>query len=210
MKRLIVVGAGGIGREIFRYAQDVASVNQEWQVGGFLDDNPKALDALEYDVPVIGGIKDYVPQADDLFVMGIGSPPRRKLEFAECLMKRGAEFVTLIHPNAIIGNHVRLGRGCVICPFALVTCDATLGDFVTLNAHATVGHDAVLGDGCTLSIYASVSGYGKLGKGVCLGNHGTVLPSMEVGDFAKVGSGSVVLRTVKPGTTVMGVPAKRI
>lgn len=209
MKRLIVIGAGGFGREVLGWAQDVQALSKEWEIGGFLDDNPKALDGLKYDVPIIGGIKDYMPQNDDYFVLGIGSP-RGKLAIAERLMQRGAQFISLIHPTAVIGNNIIIGRGCVICPFVTITCDVKLGDFVSLNIHSVIGHDAVLGDGCTLSVHAVVTGHAYLGKGVYVANHGSILPQAKIGDFARVGAGSVVLKSVKPETTVMGVPAKRI
>jgi acetyltransferase-like isoleucine patch superfamily enzyme len=68
----------------------------------------------------------------------------------------------------------------------------------------------MLGDGSTLSAFAHVSGAVKLGKGAYVGIHGCILPGVEVGDFAVVAAGSVVVKNVKPGTTVMGVPAKKI
>jgi len=45
---------------------------------------------------------------------------------------------------------------------------------------------------------------------VFMGSHASVLPGAVVGDYARVGAGSVVLRKVRPYTTVMGVPAQEI
>lgn len=210
MRRLIIVGAGGFGREVLVWAQDCQAQSKKWEIGGFLDDNHNALKVLNYDLPVIGSIKDYQPKEGDCFVMGIGNPTRRKLAIAESLMKRGAEFINLIHPTAGIGNNVTLGKGCVLCPNARITCDAKIGNFVTLNCQAGIGHDAIIGDGCTLSSYSVISGGGQLGKGVYLGVHSGILPKAKVGDFATIGAGSVVFKNVKPGTTVLGVPAKKI
>ena len=55
-----------------------------------------------------------------------------------------------------------------------------------------------------------LAGNVRLGQGVSIGIHACVLPGVEIGDYAVVGAGSVVVKSVKPNTTVMGVPAKKI
>lgn len=209
MKRLIIVGAGGFAREVFWTALDSSSSQSDWSLYGFLSDYPDDLDAYDYPISIIGAIRDYVPTDEDLFVMAIAEPVD-KLRIAKELEGRGANFITLIHPTAIVRKNSKVGRGCVICPGAMVSCDVSLGNFVTFNAVADVGHDAHIGDGCTLSSYTEVMGHAELGKGVFLGSHASILPKAKVGDFATVGAGSVVLKSVKPRTTVFGVPAKVI
>jgi len=209
MKRLIIVGAGGFGREVLRFAQDFQLQRKEWEIAGFLDDNPRALEGYQYGLPILGSITDYLPHPGDCFVMGIESP-QDKLAIAEKLRQRRAEFVSLIHPTVEIGNYVSVGVGCVLCPHAAISADVKLGDYVTLNAHATIGHDSILGDGCTISSFGFISGAVKLGKGVYVGVHGCILPRVQVGDFATVGAGSVVIKNIKSQTTVIGVPARKL
>jgi acetyltransferase-like isoleucine patch superfamily enzyme len=74
--------------------------------------------------------------------------------------------------------------------------------------HCSVGHDARIGSYCQLSSYSDVTGHVQLADEVFMGSHASILPSVSVGDRAVVGAGSVVISKVKPGTTVMGVPAK--
>jgi len=208
MNRVLLVGAGGFGREFRTWLEADGCLGAGCELVGFLDDAPQPL-SEGYDLPVMGSIRDYIPTAGDRLVMAIGAP-RVKLQIAELLLSRGATFMTLIHPTAIIGRGVTIGTGCILCPQSVVTCDATIGDFAFLNIGASVGHDAVVGPGCTLSPHADVTGHARLGRGVFLGTHAAVLPGVEVGDYATVGAGSIVLRRVRPGTTVMGVPAKRV
>jgi sugar O-acyltransferase (sialic acid O-acetyltransferase NeuD family) len=209
MKRLIIIGAGGFGREVLMTAKTVQAQRGEWEIGGFLDDNPAALAGYHYNLPIFASINDYLPQNNDCFIIAMESP-QNKLTISQQFQEKGAEFITLIHPSAEIGDNVKIGIGCVLLPHIGISCDVTLGNFVTMNAHAAVGHDAMLGDGSTLSAFAHVSGAVKLGKGAYVGIHGCILPGVEVGDFAVVAAGSVVVKNVKPGTTVMGVPAKKI
>lgn len=210
MKKLVIVGAGGFGREILAWIKDVPTLAQEYESICFLDDNPKALEPYNYQEPIIGSIQEYRPQEGDALVMGIAAPTRRKLEIAETLLQRGARFISLIHPTAVLGNNVKLGQGCVICQNVIITSDVTIGNFVSINVLVAIGHDVILGEGCTLYSFVNVNGFVKLGRGVEIGSHGTILPGAVVGDFATVGAGSVVLKHVKPGSTVLGVPAKII
>jgi len=210
MKRLIIVGAGGFGREVLSYCQDCQHQKKEWEIKGFIDDNKVALESYNYNLLIIDTIKDYSPQPDDVFVMAIGFPTINKLIVGEMLINKGAHFISIIHPLARVDKRASIGAGCVIAPWACISCEVNLGDFITINAYASVGHDSILHNGCTISSYGSIAGKAKLGKGVSVGIHGVILPGVEIGDFATVGSGSVAVKLVKPNTMVMGVPAKKI
>jgi sugar O-acyltransferase (sialic acid O-acetyltransferase NeuD family) len=204
------VGAGGFGREVLAWAQDIqADGNVDWTVGGFLDANPHALEKFGIDLPVVGDPQTYEPRADDRFICAVGDPAT-KLRLGRALQQRGATFTNLIHPMTLIGPRCRFGVGTILCPMAALTVDVTLGDFVTINMRANVGHDAVIGDGCTLNVFCDVTGGARLGTGVFMGSHASVTPRSVVEDWARIGAGSVVLRRVKANSSVFGVPAMRL
>jgi sugar O-acyltransferase (sialic acid O-acetyltransferase NeuD family) len=209
MNRLIIVGAGGFGREVLAWALDIPSNKRDWDVFGFLDDDPSALERFSVPYPVLGSTFGYHPKPDDRFVCAIGTP-NIKLRICDELENRGARFITLIHPSAIIGTRCEIGLGTVVCPGVILTSDVKIGKHVLLNLHVTVGHDATIEDGSILSPHVDITGFAKIGRGVILGAHAVVLPKAKVDNDAIVGAGSVVLKRVKSGTTVMGVPAKQI
>ncbi|MDZ5473304.1 acetyltransferase [Bacillus sp. 31A1R] len=209
-KRVIIVGAGGLARMIFSWLPAFLEGEEwDWEFAGFLDDNLKNFENGSYDKPILSTIKDYMPQELDVLIMGIANPTT-KLSISKELEQRGASFMTLIHPKAMIGRNVNIGRGCVVSPGAVLTCDIEMSHFVFVNLYTTIGHDAKIGEGCTLNAHSDVTGYTELGKGVFLGSHSVVTPGMKVRDFAKIGAGSVVVREVKSETTVFGIPAKRL
>lgn len=209
-QRLLIVGAGGFGREVLQWSRDAGLDTGDWSLAGFLDDNPGALaDAGPVDLPVIGGIRDYQPREDEWLICGLGAP-RTKWECVSALVARRARFKTVIHPSALLGQHVRVGQGCVLCPGAVLTTNVKVGEFVVLNCYSSVGHDGVVGDWSTASGYAALSGKSRVGVGVFLGSHAVILPGVKVGDWATVGAGSVAWRSVPPHTTVFGVPAHAI
>ena len=81
LKRLVIVGAGGFGREILSWVEDVP-VSEKFQVMGFLDDNPRALDGYNYPV-CYRNYHDYQPREDEFLVMGIRVPSIGKVK--DCL-----------------------------------------------------------------------------------------------------------------------------
>jgi sugar O-acyltransferase (sialic acid O-acetyltransferase NeuD family) len=208
----LIVGAGGFGREVYAWLSDwVASSAQphEYEIKGFLDDSPAALEHFTGLPPIISSVDDYQHQVGQLLVCAIGSPKIKKI-VTEKLRAKGACFFSLVHPSVTVGPRVTLGEGVVICPQVVLTTDIAIGDFVTINAASTVGHDASVGSYSTLSGHCDVTGGAQLAEGVFMGSHAVVVPKVSVGAYAVIGASSVAIRKVAPGVTVFGIPAKRI
>ncbi|MDR3689470.1 MAG: acetyltransferase [Fimbriimonas sp.] len=212
--RLIIIGAGGFGREVLAWAEHACKAGSiepegEWTIGGFLDNNLEALSGFETGYPILSSIAEYSPGPDDWFVIAMGRPDVR-LNLAQDLESRGFRFARLIHPTAIVGPRVKVGHGSILCPFSVVTADVTIGSHVILNVHSTVGHDSTVGSGCTVNGFAEVTGRCGIGMGVHMGTHASVIPGCKVGDFAVIGAGSTVIKNVPCRATVFGVPATRL
>jgi sugar O-acyltransferase (sialic acid O-acetyltransferase NeuD family) len=209
MNRVIVVGAGSLGREVLGWIPSCQGFGSDWSFAGFLNEGSDSLRERGYEEPILGTPEAYVPQPEDRLVIAVAEP-RDRLRLAGMLEGRGAHFATLIHNSVILSRHVVIGAGSILCPRVVVSCDANIGQHVIVNLQSTVGHDTVVGDGCTLSAHCDITGGVKLGRGVFLGSHANVLPGVEVGDFARLGAGSAILRNVPAETTVVGVPAKKL
>lgn len=205
MKRLWIVGAGGLGREIAAWVLNHPDAGRVWDFAGFLDDKPSLPPSMKGET--VKPIQGFQPTKNDVFVCAIATPSVKRA-VVEKLNAAGANFITIVHPTAITGPRVRLGVGVVISPFSVVTCDAQIGDYAFLNLHCAVGHDARIGAYSTLMSYAEVTGGAELGEGVMMGTHSSVLPGKKVGECAIVGAGSVATMSVEARTTVMGTPAK--
>jgi sugar O-acyltransferase (sialic acid O-acetyltransferase NeuD family) len=209
-RRLLLVGAGSMGRELSCWIRFDTPEWAGFEFGGFLDDDLHSLDDYPSYCPgIVSTIAGFKPDPGDALVMAI-TDPTTKLAVAQKLEDQGAQFLSFVHPSVIIADHVLVGRGVVICPKTVVSCNSVIGCFVSINLACTVGHDVRIGRGCTLSAHVDLTGFVTVDEGVFLGSHASVLPRAKIGAFAKVGAGSVVLRSVKGRATVIGVPAKQI
>lgn len=208
MKDLVIVGAGGFGRELLEIVKNINSVNPTWNVLGFIDDNTEALDDKRCEYNVIGKISDWKVEEGQYFAMAIAKPAVKE-KVAKSLLDRGAEFASIIHPKTRISESAKYGKGLVMYESSALGPDTELGDFVTLLSTG-IGHDAFIGDYSTISSHCGINGYVRLGKRVYVGSHACIVPSARIGDDATVGIGSVIVRNVKAGTTVFGNPAKKL
>lgn len=208
MKKLIIVGASGFGREVVKYIDDINAVTPTWEIVGFIDDNEMALDGYSCDYKVIGSIKGWQPKEDEWFLCGLAFPKVKRL-VVEALVAKGAKFAQIIHPTAMVHKHCKIGEGTVITPNSVISANACVGDYVSVLG-SNVAHDATVGNWSTLSGKCALNGHVEVGEMVYMGCGVLVAPSKRIGDNATVGIGSVVVSNVKAGTSVFGNPAKKI
>jgi sugar O-acyltransferase (sialic acid O-acetyltransferase NeuD family) len=141
------------------------------------------------------------------FVVAIGNNRAR----GRCLQEgidRGFDPVALIHPATVVSASAHIGDGTIVMPRVVVNADAVIGRNCILNTGVIVEHDCHIGDhvhlapGVVLGGGVTVEPYSLLGIGTI------VLPGARIGAGTIVGAGAVVLDSVPPGATAVGVPAK--
>ncbi len=201
---IVIVGAGGFGREVYGWAKDVFSKDR-YTFKGFLDKDPDSFKGHHLTLPVLGDEGTYAIQENDRFVLAIGEGNVKKSIVLE-LKQKGAQFLTLVHPTAIVAGTAKLGEGVVICPFAVVCDGVVLDDFVMMNLYASCGHDARVGKYSILCPYTAVNGDVVIGEQVYLGSHSTVARYKKVGQKAKVSANSTVMQDVPEHGFVYVVP----
>lgn len=208
MSRLLIVGAGGFGREMFdavnespryREAHDITEV-------AYLDDDATLVGLP---APIVGPVRGFAPQPDDIGLCALGDSAIRRDVVAD-LESAGLMFPAFVHHTARVGSRTRLADGVVICAGAVLTCDITIGRHSHVNIGCSLGHDVALGEFVTLSGNCHLAGGVDVSDGVFFGTSANVIPRIRIGEAARVGAGSVVIRRVSAGTTVFGNPAKKV
>lgn len=188
IKKLIIIGAGGMGRTIYSNALECVGYGEVYEVKGFIDDDLNALDDFENYPPVLGTIKDYQPKEDDVFTFSIGGASRRAC--LESIINRGGKFINLIHKSAKLLTNAKIGTGNFIGAYTIIGNDAHIGDFNRIDTHVTCVGGIVVKDDVNIHTSAVIS-------------HHVIVES-----GAHVGALSFVIRNVEAGTTVCGNPAR--
>jgi sugar O-acyltransferase (sialic acid O-acetyltransferase NeuD family) len=210
MKNLIIIAAGSFGREVAGYASQCLGYGTEWKLKGFIDSDLRRLDEHKTVVPIIGTIDDYVPEPNDVFFCAIGNTSLKE-KFIGTIKNKGGKFHTLIHRSVVISDvNVQIGEGCFIGPYCCISCDTLIEDYVTLNCYVELGHDVKLRKLVHVNTFAFFGGFSEAGEGAIIHPHAVITPGKLIGKNAVVGAGSIVIKNVKPGTTVFGSPAKSI
>lgn len=206
MKRLVIVGAGGFGREVCAVAHDAIGYGTDFTVKGFLDARPNALDGFAGYPPVLGSPESYEIEADDVFITALGDIGARRRCVA-LLEARGAVFISIVHRSAWFGPNVTIGEGTFVSNNVVLTADIKVGRHACIFQSTSIGHDSVLGDFSHVYAQCALGGCVKVGEGAAVYPGSRIVPRRTIGANAVVGIGSVVLLNVPGGTTVFGNPA---
>jgi len=145
LKNLIIIGAGGYGREAFTLAKNSIGFDQNFVIKGYLDSDVSALDKFQGYPPILDTVEEYKIEEDDVFICAIGNVAIRMKTVAEVKAKGGV-FTNLIHKSAYIGDNVKLGTGIFIAYDVVISNDTTIEDYVLINSRALIGHDCKVGE----------------------------------------------------------------
>jgi sugar O-acyltransferase (sialic acid O-acetyltransferase NeuD family) len=157
--------------------------------------------------PQVIGFDEFVPQADEVYLLGPTTPSRAAM-VQQLRQRHELKFHTMVHPSAYVSPFATLAEG------VFVNCNSAIGPGVQLAAHvfinrgATVGHDTRIDEFSRVQPGCNLGGLSRIGRGVTIGIGATVLERLVIGDGAVVGAGAVVLADVPPHVLVVGVPAK--
>ena len=197
-----------MGRTMYDLARESHGFGEDFEIKGFIDDNINALDDFGNYPPMLGTISGYEPKENDVFVCSIGSRSRRKC--IESLIKRGAEFISLIHQTARIGTNVKMGKGTLVGTYTTIAADAELGDFNFIQSLTIVGHDCKIGSWNRIDSQVMMVGATTLGDNNMIHTGAMINHNVHVGDDCTIGACSFVSMDVESGSTLFSAPARRL
>ena len=209
-RRLVVIGAGDHARVLL----DTLALTHPGQVELITDNKPELWGQQVAGVPIAGGDNCIATRdpANVILVNGVGSV--RQLDARRGVYTRfkdrGFDFLTVVHPSAVIARDVILEEGAQILAGAVIQPGVRVGRDSIVNTSASVDHDCVIGEHAHIAPGATLSGSVDVGHTAHIGTGATVIQAIHIGENALIGAGSVVVRDVQTNMTVMGVPARPI
>jgi sugar O-acyltransferase (sialic acid O-acetyltransferase NeuD family) len=211
MRKIVIIGAGGFGREVKMLIDQINLNSKEFEFLGFYDDGI-AKSTVINGFNVLGSVTDLLKIDYDLSVVVSIADPAIKKKIHNILTGNSKlNFPTLIHPNVLIGNdNVFIGQGCVICASNIITVNINIGNFVILNLGCTTGHDTSIGDYCSFMPSVNISGEVIIEDLVYVGTGVKIINLLSIGNSTKVGAGAVVSKNLPAHCTAVGIPAKPI
>lgn len=209
MKKIVLFGAGGLGKEVANMISEINKCNPMYDLLGFVvEERYFKPNTYVNELPVIGDVQ-WLLQNKDVYCCCTIADVYQKARIQDTLSVQGIKFETIKDVTAYVAPFSNIGEGCIIYPYVMISSNVTIEKGVLLNSYVTVGHDACIGKYTTVQPATGISGNVKIGEKVSIGGHAFIIPGKKIGNEAVVAAGSIVFNNVKPHTTVLGNPAMR-
>lgn len=210
MKSVGIIGAGGFGREVLEIYKDQNKIKSQWDILGFIDDNPEIWGKKINAYPVLGGLDWLKNNKHDLGVVCAIAEPIIKKKIIDDLTNEGVKFFNAVHPSVIMSDSVEIGTGVIICAGCILTVNIKIGNHVILNINSTVGHDTIIEDYCSIMPTVKINGNNHIGIGNYIGTGATFIQDLQIGAWTTIGAGAVVTNNIPENVVAVGIPAKVI
>lgn len=207
MDRIVIIGGGGHAKVLI----SILKKNAQYEIVGYTDKkNNGSILGVEY-----LGDDNILRRMSNVYgccraVLGIGniSVVHHRRILAQKTKELGLVFPSIISPNAIINEDVRIGEGTVVFDGVVVNSGTEIGNFAILNTNSTIEHDCVIGNYVHVAPAATLCGGVKIGENSMIGVGANVLQSVIVGEDCMIGAGATVIADCLIPGTYTGVPAR--
>ena len=205
-----IFGASGCGRGIMPLAREqLAGLAENRLV--FVDDAKAGQNINSHDVLSLDSFAQLSANASSVVIAVANTFIRRAI--ADRCTTAGLTFFQVLAKNATIMDEVTLGEGALISPYVTLTSNISIGRHFQANLYSYVEHDCVIGDFVTFAPGVKCNGNVRIEDDVYVGTgamirQGTEQSPIIIGKGATIGMGAVVTKSVPPGVTVIGNPAR--
>ncbi len=142
------------------------------------------------------------------FFVAVGDNSKRKHLFSY-LCSNDLIVTNAIHPSVTLSEYVKIGKGLMIGPGAIVNSLAEIGDAVICNTGSIIEHECVVGSFVHIAPGAVLCGNVKIGEGSFVGANSVIRQGVEIGKNVLIGAGSVVVKNVPDNCKIWGNPAEK-
>lgn len=209
---LVIVGAGGFGRETAQAVHDLNRNGAAWRLLGYLDDNPARHGTTIDGMMILGGRGEIRRWPDAAVVVCTGRPGDyvSRIRIVGDLGLQPERYATIVHPTAAVSASSSIGHGCVLLAHVALTAAVRVGAHVAIMPHVTLTHDNVIDDFATLASGVRLGGGARVERAAYLGAGALIRENRTIGAFSLVGMGAVVTQDVPARQVWAGVPARYV
>lgn len=195
MKDIVIIGAGGIGREVAWIIEEINEVNPTWNIVGFVDDNIEMHNKELNGYKVLGGL-DVLDKLE--------SKPEVIVAIANCKVKKDIvaklnnkfDFATIIYPTVRISKYIEIGQGTIIYPGVILTVNTKIGNHVVISGNCGIGHDTVIGDFSSVLWGSCFSGFDIVGQECFVGVGTKVAQGVSIANGRRISTGGIITEDV--------------
>ena len=211
MKKLVILGAGGLARELANAVVDINKCSQTFELLGYLDDEKELVGQKRQELSVLGTV-DWLAEhkPSGLWTIAAVGDGYLREKLSRVARQHSTPLATIIHPSAIIGPGGTIEAGVYVAAGCEITVDVCLGKCALVNMSCTIAHDVNIGDYVSIHPGARISGEVTVGDYALIGTQAVVLNKCTIGRGAVVAMGAVVAHDVPDSTLVAGNPARAV
>lgn len=206
---LVIIGAGGLGREIYSWFSQSNKYIENYNCLGFIDDDSSKLDGFGLGLEILESLVNNNLIKYPNLILAINNS-EVKSELFSRIDSNYTKIIGFIHQNCVIGINSSIDKTVTVFPFVTISCFVTIARGVFINNGSQIGHDVTIGEFTNIMANVDIGGECKIGKNVFIGTGVTILPRVTIPDNCIIGAGSVVFRNIKTAGTYVGNPAKRL
>ena len=209
-KKIILFPFGGNAREALLSIFAIRKIKKEWDITGFIDDNPSLLGKGCCGIKVLGGkkaLKNH-PGARVLAVPGNAGNYLKRRDIIDSLGIEDNRFATIIHPSVTVSPDAAIGRNTVLMSNVVVSCGVSVGNHCVILPNTVLSHDSVIGDYCCIGSNVTVSGKDIIGSECYIGSGVKIRENISIGKRSLLGLGANVVSDIEEGVVAVGNPAR--
>lgn len=200
---VIIIGNGGHSKVV----REMIACMKKYRVIAILDDKFKQVNKRENVIYAPLSFLNKQLKQDVKIVIAIGNNKVRELLFTKLNLKQ-SQYLTVIHPSAVVSKTATIGYGTVVMPNALINAEASIGNHCIINTGAIIEHENKIDHYSHISPNATLTGNVTVGKGVHIGAAATIIPGITIGSWSIIGAGSTVIRNIPANRTAVGNPTR--
>ncbi|WP_445736484.1 NeuD/PglB/VioB family sugar acetyltransferase [Mariniflexile sp.] len=207
MDKIIVIGASGHAKVII----DIVEKQGDFEIFGLIDSFKNIGDKV-FDYSIIGNEKDIPNIIKDNNIIGgviaIGDNFTRMQLYNKIIaIYNDFQFVSAIHPNAVIGKNVTIGNGSVIMAGVVINSDSKIGIQTIINTKSSIDHEAKIGNFSSIAPGVTIGGDVTIGKCSAVSLGAKIIEGIHIGNNTVIGAAALVLKSFGNNQVVFGVPA---